>query len=773
MIKPSCIVIRFTAILILFLSATFIIYAQTATIRGFVYDKDNLEPIMFSNVYLKGTTFGSATDVNGFFSITRITPGEYLLISTYIGYDTLETRVKVGAGEILTEKVYISKKAVQLETFNISAEKQEARTEVKISVSKITPKELKQLPTIGGEPDIAQYLQILPGVVFTGDQGGQLYIRGGSPIQNKVLLDGMIIYNPFHSIGLFSVFDNDIIRTADVYTGGFNAEYGGRISSIMDFKTRDGNKLRYGGKIQSSPFTSKLMLEGPIKKAKLDGKGHSSFVLSAKNSYLDKTSTTLYNYIDTGGLPYSFTDLYGKITLNADNGSKVSFFGFRFSDQVKYRQVSDLNWKSSGFGTNFVLIPGSSPVLIDGSFAYSQYGITLSESDNKPRNSSINGFNMGLNFTYFFKEDELKYGIELLGFQTDFNFFNYVGRKIDQVESTTEIAGFLKYKKLLGKLVIEPSLRTNYYASLSEFSTEPRLGAKYNITKKWRAKFAGGFYTQNLISATSDRDVVSLFYGFLAGPDNLQSKFNGKDVVSRLQKAIHGVGGFEIDLPKHFDLNIEAYIKEFTQLTNLNRDKLYDDIASNSAIPDYQKKDFVIENGTAQGVDILLKYDYRRLYLWFVYSLGYVSRFDGRREYAPHFDRRHNINLVGSYTFGKNLDWEFNTRWNFGSGLPFTKTQGFYEFVDFSQGLSTNYTTVNGQLGILYGDLNTGILPYYHRMDIALKKSFVISKNSILEANASVINVYDRKNIFYFDRIRYERVNQLPVLPTAGVSLTF
>jgi outer membrane receptor protein involved in Fe transport len=116
-----------------------------------------------------------------------------------------------------------------------------------MSVQKITPKEIDKLPSIGGEPDIAQYMQVLPGVVFTGDQGGQLYIRGGSPVQNKVMMDGMIVYNPFHSIGLFSVFDTDIIRNADIYTGGFGAQYGGRISSIMDVTTIDGNQNEFEG----------------------------------------------------------------------------------------------------------------------------------------------------------------------------------------------------------------------------------------------------------------------------------------------------------------------------------------------------------------------------------------------------------------------------------------------------------------------------------------------------------------------------------------------
>jgi len=149
---------------------------------------------------------------------------------TALGYDTLKMPVEVKAGEIMSKKLFLKSGVVNLDPFNVTAERQEYKTETRTSVIKISPKQIKTIPTIGGQPDLAQYLQVLPGVIFTGDQGGQLYIRGGAPIQNKVLLDGMIIYNPFHSIGLFSVFDTDILRNAEIYTGGFGDEYGGRIS---------------------------------------------------------------------------------------------------------------------------------------------------------------------------------------------------------------------------------------------------------------------------------------------------------------------------------------------------------------------------------------------------------------------------------------------------------------------------------------------------------------------------------------------------------------
>jgi hypothetical protein len=754
-------------------------FAQNGTIRGFVFEKETGEPVIFTNVYLKGTTYGAATDVNGYFAISQIPPGDYLLLVTYLGFDTLRMEVDVKADEIISQNLYLSPASYMLQQVQVSAARQEARTETRTSVVKITPKQIKQIPAVGGQPDLAQYLQVLPGVVFTGDQGGQLYIRGGSPIQNKVLLDGMIVYNPFHSIGLFSVFDTDILRNADIYTGGFGAEYGGRISSVMDITTRDGNKTRFSGKAGASTFGANLMVEGPLKKMKDETKGSSSFIFSAKNSYLEQSSKIFYDYVDTAGLPFNYTDLYGKISLLGANGSKVNFFGFGFNDQVNnYKSLSDYSWESYGGGTNFLIIPGNSPVLIEGHLAYSQYKIGLEEKNGLPRESSINGFNMGFDFTYFIGKDELKYGFEILGFKTDYVFYNSLGLEISQVENTTEIGGYVKYKKTINKFLLEPSLRLNWYASLSDMSVEPRLAMKYNVSDAFRIKFAGGLYSQNLISARNDRDVVNLFYGFLSGPDNLPKEFNGKDVKHKLQKAEHAILGFEYDLTTFITMNLEGYYKNFSQLTNLNRNKLFADTEANFDVPDLLKKDFIIEQGYATGLDVTLKYETSRWYLWAVYSLGYVTRqyedvYGDLQEYHPHYDRRHNVNLVATYIMGDKFDWELNARWNFGTGFPFTLTQGYYGLLTFMDGIYSDYTTANEELGILYADINTGRLPTYHRLDLSVKKTFTLSENSKLEANVSITNVYDRENIFYTDRLSGDKVYQLPIMPSAGIMFYF
>ena len=750
-------------------------YAQQTSsvgdIRGFVYDKKTGEPIIFTNVFLEGTTIGVATDVNGFYSLTKVKPGTYKLVSTGIGYDTVKFTIVVKSGQKLSQNLFLSQKAVNLKDIEITADKTEAKTETKVSAVKVTPKQITQIPSVGGEPDLAQYLQVLPGVVFTGDQGGQLYIRGGSPIQNKVLLDGMVIYNPFHSIGLYSVFETDIIRNAEVHTGGFGAEYGGRISAVMDVTTRDGNKKRLSGKLATNPFTSKLLLEGPLTKYK-EGKGTASFILSGRTSYLEKTSRSIYSYVDTAGLPYNFSDFYGKVSLNGVNGSKLNLFGFNFTDQVKYEAPAALSWNSAGAGGSFVMVPDESSVLIDGAFAYSNYKITQPQTNNTQRYSEIGGFNAGLNFTYFYGKDELKYGLDMLGFKTDFVFTNASGVIVQQQQFTSEIATYFKYKYLRNRLILEPSVRFHYYASLNEMSVEPRLATKYVITENIRFKGAAGLYSQNLMSSTSDNDVVSLFYGFLSGPENLPESFRGKTINSSLQKARHLVAGFEFDVFKHMTLNLEGYIKQFNQLTNINRDKIYEDSEQNQDKPGYQREDYIVEDGVAKGVDFTLKYEHKNLYVWTTYSLGYVNRRDEIREYLPHYDRRHNANIVVSYAFGKDKTWELNSRWNLGSGFPFTQTQGFYEKVKFNN-IYEQYTQSSGGLGIIYSSLNGGRLPWFHRLDISVKKQWKLNENSRLEANLGATNIYNRDNLFYFDRLTNSKRYQLPFLPSLGVNLTF
>ncbi len=739
--------------------------AQTGKVRGNVYDQANGQPIPYASIVFRGGTFtGTTTDLNGFYTLD-VEAGTYDMTASLVGYDSVSVKISVDAGGIVSQTFQLFETSTALEGVDISARREARKTEVLISKLTVTPAQIKSLPSTGGEPDIAQYLPVLPGIISTGDQGGQIFIRGGSPVMNKILLDGMTIYNPFHSIGFFSVFETEIIRSADVLTGGFGAEYGGRISAIVDLKTREGNKKKFSGMASVSPFMGKFLLEGPLIKLKEENGGSSSFILTAKKSLFDYTSKSIYNYAapDSLGLPFAFTDLYAKASFVAAGGTKMNLFGFNFNDGVNYSGVADMNWRSTGAGVNFNIVPNSTEMIIGGAANYSNYDLQLTEEGKDPRTTNISNFAVNLDFTFYKNNSELKYGVEASGFGTNLSFKNPFGVTYEQAEYTTELAGFVKYRRTMGKLVIEPSLHVRSYLALGESVFEPRFAAKLNASKNFRIKFAGGLYSQNLISTISNRDIVNLFNGFLSGPEEtIKQPGSNAETTSRLQKAFHVVGGVEIDLGSNMELNIEPYLKNFTQLIDINRTKIK-----------LEDPNYIAETGRASGIDFSLRRDTKNRNIWLTYSLGYVNRNDGEQKYPTNQDRRHNVNVVVTQKFGK--DFEFGLRWNYGSGFPFTLTQGFYTPFSLNNGIGTNILTGNpSSIGINYSPTrNGGRLPDYHRLDLSLKKVFNFSKTSRLEVNISATNSYNRDNIFYFNRVTYKRVNQLPLLPSLGVAFHF
>ena len=788
---------RILSLLILNIIFAVSTFAQ-GTVKGVLFDESNGEAIPFASVLLDGTTHGCYTDLNGFFLINKVPAGQYTLRVRFLGYEEYSQQVTLADRRTVTLTIHLKPAAQMLKAVEITDSKaEERRIKTQVSVEKLTSAQIQQMPSIGGQADIAQYMQVLPGVNSTGDQGGQLYIRGGSMIQNLCLLDGMIVYNPFHSIGLYSIFETDVILNADIYTGGFGAEYGGRISSVMDISTRDGNKRHHTGKVGFNTFGASLILEGPLKKESDKSKTTITYLLTAKNSYLSKTSPLLYDKLPTalgldkiavpGGLPFDFLDLYGKLSINSGTGSKASIFGFYFDDSVaNYQAIANYHWRNYGAGTNFSLVTGTS-ALLEGTIAYSDYRITLDDGSGFDKYSSINGFNLNMQVTNFIGKNRLKYGLCIESYNTDYQFYNQYSKRISMKEPSPVLSVFATYKFNNGRWLFDPGFRLAAYTSqtVNTVSPEPRLAAKWNATDKLRLKFAGGIYSQLLLDARSDNDIVNLFTGFLTGSSelNLPEAFRGRKVSSYVQRAEHLIVGAEYDVADYITLNAEVYLKYFDQLLNANRDKMYDDREVGGEVyreggdyekPEYLRKDYIIENGYATGLDVSATFDLDRLYLWATYSLGFVRRGNEVVEsYSPHYDRRHTVNLLATYKLGTKNDWELSGRWSFGSGFPYTQTQGVFQQLVFGDDIVNDYSRENGEYGLYYGELYKGRLPSYHRLDLGVKKRFAVGKRSILDLSLSATNVYSRQNIFYFNRVTYERVNQLPLLISYGMNLTF
>ncbi|MDR2979345.1 MAG: TonB-dependent receptor [Bacteroidales bacterium] len=750
--------------------------AQENTIKGFVYDSQTGEPVGYANIHLEDTQIGTQSDANGSFIITKIPEGIYTVKITFFGYDDFRDTVTLTKTQSVNKRYLLQKSASMLDAVTISADRQKKESETRISVTSITPKDMAKMPAIGGQPDFAQYIQVVPGIVSTGDQGGQIYVRGGTPIQNMLLLDGMLVLNPFHSIGLFSVFDTDIIGSADIYTGGFGAEFGGRISSVMNLQTREGNKKRLSGKIDINTFGAKLLLEGPFIKMN-ESKGNTlSYILSVKGSYLEQSSKVLYPYLESS-LPYNYMDVYGKVAFSAANGSKLSFFGFYFDDQVNYSELANFGWNNGGAGTRFLIVPNDVPMTIDGTIAYSHYVNRLEEKVEgyDSRESEINSYSADLSFNYFIGKSTLNIGFKLLGYDTR---YSYGDTENDEVtDFATDIGLFIKYKYIFNKkLIIEPGFRLQSYISQKAASPEPRLAIKYNINEKVRLKLAGGLYSQNYVSISSDRDVVNLFAGYMSSVNSSSVPnyfLDGEELDNTIQKAQHAIFGVELDVIKKTTINIEGYVKNFSVLTSVNRYKMFDNNTSNEDVADILKKDYMWETGIAYGGDVSVKFEHKGMYLWVAYSLGWAKRTDAVLTYSPHFDRRHNLNIVASYSWGKRQSWQVDARWNFGTGFPFTQTQAFYPYMDMLGGLDYDYISTNEELSFILSDLNEGRLPTYHRLDLSAKKTFYMGERHSLAVALSATNVYNMKNIFYVNRTTNEIIYQLPFMYNVGVTWSF
>lgn len=749
------------------LSSQLIAQSASSIIRGTVLNKKDGQPLAYATIYIDELKNGTTSDINGFFQISDVPAGDYNLKMSLVGFENLDTKITISASTIFNKTFFLIEDDKTLQTVEISGKKELRRINPLVSQITITPQQIKNLPSVGGEPDIAQYLTTLPGIISSGDQGGQIYIRGGSPVENRILLDGMPIYNPFHSIGFFSVFETEAVRSVDVFTGGFNSQYGGRISSVIDVKMREGNKTNYSGLVSASPFQAKAVLEGPLLKLREDGNTAISFLVTAKHSLLPQTSQNFYKYAlkdSATNLPFAYDDLYGKLSLVAKGGSKLNIFGFNFSDGVNYPNIATLSWKNNGFGTNFTLIPSTLNMIIDGAVTYSNYNLSLKEAAPYPRTNALSNFTAKLDFTVFGNNSELKYGAEYNAIGTELSFKNPLGFLFTQSNNTNELAGYVKYLYHKGRLVIEPGLRLQSYTALSETTFEPRLAFKFNASDNFRLKLSGGLYSQNLISTVNSNDIVNLFVGYLTGPEESFNKPGTNQAVdTRLQKSTQFIGGFEADLNSNLSMNVEGYYKNYNQLIDINSSKSKNTEAN-----------YIAETGDAHGAEFSLIYKSAHWDINTNYSLAYVSRFDGTQTYPTNFDRRNSINVVLNYAAGEHNEWNFSARWNYGSGFPFTLTQGFYTNFPLSNGVNTDVLRGNPNQGIIYSSTkNGGRLPDFHRLDVSIRRNFKFTKSAGLDIVASVTNAYNRNNIFYFDRVSYKRVDQLPILPALSATFRF
>ena len=304
--------------------------AQTATVRGFVTDASNGEALQSVNVVVEddaGVPYGAATNNDGLYVVAGLTPGRYLLRVSFIGFHTYRDTLQLAPREVRALDVALVVSEEKLDEIFVEAEEEGQAANLTGGLQTIQPFDIEQVPSPDLSGDFASYLTTLPGVVVIGDQGGQFYIRGGEPSQNLVLLDGMLVYQPFHVLSFFSAFPSNILNSVDLYAGGFGARYGGRLSSVIDASSRNGNNQHFAGSASISPFIVGAHVEGPI-----DEKGRLSILVSGRQSVVEEGLDGLQTAGEIGGLGLihrvSYLSRYASVGSARSPGARRGAGGF-------------------------------------------------------------------------------------------------------------------------------------------------------------------------------------------------------------------------------------------------------------------------------------------------------------------------------------------------------------------------------------------------------------------------------------------------------------
>lgn len=735
---------------------------QGQALQGRVLDAETREGLPGATVLLvRGgdRIAGQIADGAGVFRFDDVLAGQYVLETSFVGYevrrDTLHVPVD-GPLDILLAPTRTLLEELVVESQRVNQERYAAGLET------IRPSDLARVPMPDVTYDLAGYLLTLPGVVATGDRGGQLFVRGGTPTQNLVLLDGMRIFQPFHVVGFYSAFPADIIAQTDVYAGGFNARYGGRISSVIDIKTRNGNKERVTGSASVAPFVSGLRVEVPILE------NEASLILSARESIIDRIAPEVIGQ----ELPFRFGDRFAKFHAFLNQTSSVTLTALRTSDTGNLRSgdgsdpstdIRRSTWKNEAYGARYLYIPEDAAVMSEFSVYYSSLQSRYRQTAEDVRDAEVSEFSLNIGFTYLLGANQINFGI--FG---NTNFFDFTfGRGRSDINTGVSSGGAFFEGRILASeyLQLEPGVRIEAFSRGLRRTIAPRMRLQFlpsGTGSRNRLSLAWGRYHQQIVGLNNEQDVSDVFTVWTASPRG-----------TPVPRAVHYIAGWQVRPTRWLELSVEAYRKE---LSDLSFPAFADEVGVLA--------EFSQVNGRAEGIDLKAEVATRNVYFAATYGhseVNYVrppqlsrSIFLAgtgrsvqlpRLEFNPPHDRRHQVGATFKLTVRA---WSLGARWQFGSGLPFTQVNGYYTGLTVDSPASTDFLSDVGTALVSRSDPYGGRMPTYHRLDISIEHKMPL-KQADLTLQAGVINAYDRANIFEYNIFTGNRVDQLPLIPSLGV----
>ena len=722
-------------------------YAQPdATLRVVVTDAADGGTLQGANVILNAAQsdrrYAGATNVDGFLEISRIVPGTYTLTISFVGFETQRDTLALQAEERRTVRASLAIQEQALGEVEVQAERGAARREAGLQAA--TAADIERIPVPGATGDLASYLQTLPGVVSVGDRGGQLFIRGGTPSQNLIRVDGLPIIQPFHISSLYSAFPQDIVRNADIYAGGFSAEYMGAVSSVIDVTLRRGNMKRYVGSASVSPFLATARVEGPIKT------DEQSFLFVARRSLVDDVDDAIYSR----EVPLRFYDLTGRYSLQTDNAS-CNITGMYTSDEGRLNNNlnASLAWSNLTVGGRCLVFGSRIDHALDLRAGLTTFENSVGTADNPERSANLRKVYFGIHREQDISNDtRLKLGArwELAQYEATLDEQFVTLEEVRQNGVALQAYASMKWSPG-EKVTVSPSVGTHLTDRRIDRPTlEPRLRLTYRPdgTDQQEISFAAGLYNQVAEGITDRRDAGTVFTVW---------KFASEE--GDVLKARHAILGYQQRIGKAVEASVEGYVKD---LSNIPVPQWTPEARFNTRT--------ALADGLAYGFDARVEWAQGPFYSFVGYGWSSIE-YDAARDdlgawiegsvfsYSPAHNRTHQVNAVASYEW---LGVTTSASWQFGSGRPYTRVFGFDLTLDLPE---DNPATAPGTALTLFDRPYGAELPAYHRLDVSVERAFSLSSRVELETKLGAINTYDRSNIFYFDVNQLQRVNQSPVLP--------
>ena len=719
----------------------------SGTIYGFVRIKESGEPVIGANIWIKGTHIGTTTNVKGYYVLPSLPPGNYQICLRFIGYKMQNIQKQIGAADDISVDFFLELDPIVLEAVVIEGEKEKGVNEIRPSRIVVQIPQIRRMAQVA-EPDLFRAIQMLPGVATLSDFSAGLYVRGGSADQNLIMLDHIDVYNPNHMFGFFSTFNTDAIKSVELLKGGFPAKFGGRLSSVLNVVNKEGDRNKFHGTTRISLLSASTTLEGPWKKG--------SWMISGRRTYLD-----LVGKIVDFDLPYYFYDGHFRFNYDIDKKNQASISFYTGNDNLNLSQDESskirLDWGNKTFSAQWTHLFSSRL------FAHFVIAGSRFKSDTKVEFDNI-AFGLYNEITDLcFKgmmvyspttNHTVDFGFENKILEFDLNY-NVVGFKYLNPYSGKYYAVYLQDNIRLGALItLQAGFRLNHYSAGKYTRLVPRLSIKRVLTDNSYFTLSYGRYSQYLNMVQQE----GISFADMWFPVDESFKPGGAD---------HYILGYSYDNQETISVNVEGYYKNYSNIAEYKIYRGADEDFSNMNAA----QNFYSGNGYAYGGDIFLRNNLWGFEGWLGYSLNWtrkqIADYNFGKTYFPTYDRRHTITAIQDYKLGKK--WRLNLAFKYGSGQPYTEATARYAV------LNPNGTVYYLPLD---GEKNSHRLPSYHRLDIGVFYNTRLFKLKT-EFYLQVVNIYNHKNVWYRRWQTFENpakikdYNMIPLLPTAGFSITF